>query len=58
MAVGHEYNTGYGGGEVKHQDAAWRLSRKDMLQLKKGNKEVTLMYMYECTSMHAYTHSI
>jgi len=44
MTVGHEHNTGYGGGEVKHHDAGWRLSREDMLQLKKGNKEVTLMY--------------
>ena len=40
MAVGHEYNTGYGGGEVKHQDAAWRLSRKDMLQLEKVTKKL------------------
>jgi hypothetical protein len=58
MTVGREHNTGYGGGEVKHHNAGWRLSREDMLQLKKGNKEVTLMYTYECTSMHAYTHSV
>ena len=31
-AVGREYNTGYGGGEVKHQDAGWKLSREDVLQ--------------------------
>ena len=32
MAVGREYNTGYGGGEVKHRDAGWKLSREDVLQ--------------------------
>lgn len=32
MAVGREYNTGYGEGEVKHQDAGWKLSREDVLQ--------------------------
>lgn len=32
MAVGREYNMGYGGGEEKHQDASWKLSREDVLQ--------------------------
>ena len=53
MAVGPKYNTGYGGGEVRHQEAGWKLSREDVLQWKKRNKEVTLLHMYECTSMHA-----
>ena len=32
MAVGGECNTGYGGGEEKHEDAGWKLSREDVLQ--------------------------